>query len=110
MNKIILSNVFEQILLANWASFLDKRQLLKNVLEDARNNEYPISLQEEIPPRHIKMTLTKFSTTNNMFTIWIEFTVPKEEGVVVGSHVYNLKLNGELSLVESFGTHFCTSI
>jgi hypothetical protein len=110
MNKIILSNVFEQILLANWASFLDKRQLLKNVLEDARNNEYPISLQEEIPPRHIKMTLTKFATTNNMFTIWIEFTVPKEEGVVVGSHVYNLKLNGELNLVESFGTHFCVSI
>lgn len=107
MNKIILFDAFEQVLLANWSSFLDKTQLLKIVLEHARNNEYSTSLQDKIPPRHTKVTLTKFTPKNKKFLIWVEFTIPKEEGVVVGSHVYDLMFDGELVLTESYGKYFC---
>lgn len=108
--KMILTEKLEQLLLATWASFINKSQFLKTVLEHARNTEYPVSRQVEIPPRQIKMILTKFRPEGQTFSVWVEFTVPKDEGVVVGTHVYSLTLNGELALVETFGTYLCQSV
>lgn len=98
---------FEQLLLANWTTFLNQNLLLKKVLEDVRDSELPKTIQEDIPPVSTKVTITKFRIKDNTgFELWIEFTVPKDQGVVVGSHVYALKLDGEMILKENYGRHF----
>ncbi len=103
---MILNDRLEQLLLSNWAQFLDKLQLMKIVLEHASNNEYPLIEQEEIPPRHTKIQITKFTPNERNFAVWVEFTVPKGNGVLVGTHTFSLTLNGELTLNETYGTHF----
>jgi len=103
---MLLNDQLEKLLLANWTQFLDKLQLMRNVLEYTRNNEYQVILQEEIPPKHTKIQITKFQPTDHDFDVWIEFTVPKEDGVIVGTHTCNLNLNGELALRETYGTFF----
>ena len=106
MNKILLKNELEQLLLTNWTQILDRVQLMKTVLEHACNSEFRKIEQEEIPQRHTKIVVTKFSPNNNNFSVWIEFSVPRENGVVIGSQVYSLSLSGELTLQENFGTFF----
>ena len=103
---MILTDKLEQVLLSNWAQFFDKLQLMKVVLEHACNNEYQIIKQEEIPLRHTKIQITKFTPNEHNFIVWVEFTVPKENGVLVGTHTFSLTLNGELTLNETYGTHF----
>jgi len=106
MKRILINEKFEELLLANWASVLDTTQLMRIVLEHARSNEFPCITQEEIAPRNTKIMITRFRPEGNKFSVWAEFTVPKEEGVVIGTHTFSMTLNGELSLEESFGTFF----
>lgn len=103
---MIFNDRLESLLLANWTQFLDKNQLMKTVLEQARSNEYQTIEQEEIPPRHVKIHVTKLTPNDDGFVMWVEFTVPRENGVVVGTHTFFLRLNGELTLNETYGTCF----
>lgn len=98
---------FEQLLLANWTTFLNQNLLLKKVLENVRDSELPKTIQEDIPPVSTKITITKFGVKDKTeFELWIEFSVPKDQGVAIGSHVYTLRLDGELILKENYGRHF----
>lgn len=108
--SVILNEKLEALLLANWATIMDKTRLLKVVLEHARNTEYSTLEQAQLPPRHTKVQVTKFRPDGCKFSVWVEFTVPKGEGVVVGTHVYSLNLDGELILLETFGSHFCQKL
>jgi len=106
MNGILINEQFEQLLLANWANILDKTQLMKTVLLLARSNEFPVIRQEEIAPQNTKIMVTRFRPEGNSFSVWAEFTIPKDEGVVIGTHTFSLTLDGELTHEESFGTFF----
>jgi len=106
MSKIIIHEKLEEILLLNWANFMDRTQFLRTVLEDTRNADLPNSYQQEIPPRQIKLSVTKMEVQNNEFEIWAEFSIPLDPGVAVGTHVYSLQLSGELNLKQTFGHIF----
>lgn len=103
MQKLVLN---EKFLLANWTNLLDKVQLLRITLEYTRNIEFTKKAQEEIPKRTTQLSITKFTPTDTGFCLWIEFSTPKEDGVVTGTYICELMPNGELVLKQSFGTHF----
>ena len=107
MSVVIVSEKLEELLLVNWANFMDKTQFLRHVLEDARNASLPISSQRELPPRQIKLSVTKMEVQKcGELEVWAEFSVPSNNGVIVGTHVYSLKLTGELCLKQTYGHIF----
>lgn len=98
----------EALLLANWANLIDKTQFLKRVLSDARKFKAPVVSQEDNPPGSTtKMSITKFKPLGNAkYEVWVEFTLPRESGVLVGTHIYELSQDGEATLVETSGVSF----
>lgn len=102
--KLVVKQRLESLLTSHWADFLDKEQLLRVVLETARDADYKVIEQQNIPPRQIKLSVTKFNIEKTGFEVWIEFTVPKDNGVVVGTHVLSLDLSGKFRLNQTYGT------
>jgi hypothetical protein len=106
--RLIDPQKLEALFLANWANLIDKTQFLKRVLADARDYKAPVVSQEDAPPGSTtKMTITKFEPLGKgQYEIWVEFTLPRESGVLVGTHIYQLSLDGEATLVNTSGVCF----
>lgn len=97
-----------KVLKENQSKIFIGSQLFKQALIDARDSHYPTVVPRD-PAINLKakVILSKIDlTSNNQFEIWVEFTVPREEGTVVGTHVYNFCLDGNFSLKETYGTVF----
>lgn len=106
--KVLITERLEQLLQSKWAEFLNPQQLLRASLEYARDTEYRTLPKSEIHKVQVRISVTKFVVTEtpSEFEIWVEFSVPKDEGVIIGTHVMSLSLTGEIKLKESHGTHF----
>jgi hypothetical protein len=81
---------------------------MMRVLSDAQHAELVELHADDPPPRKTKITITKLKLIEDEFEFWVEFTVPHERGVVVGTHIYRLNLQGQLDLNETHGTLFTT--
>lgn len=100
-----------RVLKEHHSRFIDGTQLFKQALLDARNSHYQTVVPRD-PAVSIRtqVIISKIDfTIKNQFEIWVEFSVPRQEGDVVGTHVYEFDLNGILSLKESYGTIFIDS-
>ena len=106
VSNLIVNEKLEQLLQANWSQFIDQSQIMRLTMEFARDSEYNVVHQVETPPNHLRISVTKFVDNEKDFETWIEFTLPRNEGVVIGTHVCSLSLSGKLELKESYGTHF----
>lgn len=102
---MIIKNKLEKLLLAHWADVLDRQRFMAAVLEHARDSQYPV-IEQEPPRNHIQLSVTKFETIKDGFELWAEFSAPKENGVVIGTHIFSLSLSGELLLKDTYGTLF----
>lgn len=103
-DTILFREKLQQLLLTNWTSLLDASTLMRRVLLDARNAELKTVQEKDAPLPRTKVTITKFKLeSNNEFQIWAEFTIAMEHGRAVGSHIYTLNLDGELTLVQTCG-------
>lgn len=106
-NRVLDTKKLEALLQSKWSDFLDKSQLMRSVLEYARDANYPIFEQNNVPSQQIKLTITKFAIKQPLkFEVWVEFTVPKGTGVVIGTHLLSLSLDGKVELEETYGSHF----
>ena len=119
VNDVLRIDRLEHVLQLNWADFLDYSRLMRHVLEYSRDTPFKTIRQEEIPPRQVKLTITRFKVVQaekdspcagTAFEAWVEFTAPKGNGVVIGTGVYLLSLSGEMHLKEGYGTHFVPEI
>jgi hypothetical protein len=116
VNGIFKTQKLEELLQHNWGNFLDHLLLMRKVMEDVRDTSFKEIKQQNIPPRQVKFSVTKFnviekskneaSFPNYAFEFWLEFTIPKDNGVVIGTNTYLMNLQGEIQLDKSFGTHF----
>jgi hypothetical protein len=87
---------------------------MRKVMEDVRDTQFKEIKQEKIPDRQVKFSVTKFyaidslkiPSSNYALEFWIEYTIPKGTGVVIGTNIYLLSFQGDILLNESFGTHF----
>ena len=97
-----------KLLSAHWPTILDGPKIMKRALVDARDSEYRTVFQKDTSVSvKTGVTITKFEITNNgLVELWVEFAVPKSDGVIIGSHVYEGDLAGEMKLKETFGTLF----
>ena len=104
--KVLIKEKLELLLQSKWTEFLDRQQLLRLCLEYVRDTAYNTLKQEKTI--QLRISVTKFIVTESFpeFEMWVEFTIPKDNGVVIGTHVFALNLNGEINLKETHGTHF----
>lgn len=107
MANVINTTNLESVLQRRWTEFVDKMQLMRTVLEHVRDTEYR-TLNESPPTLDSKVSASFHSVPSETYELemWTEFTVPKNNGVVIGTHVFAIKSNGELELKETYGTHF----
>lgn len=106
---VIDKKQLEQLIQANWSKFVDKIALLKNVLDHARNAQYSTVITERVPVQQIKITVTKVCVIElGTMEIWIEFSVPVDGGMAIGTHIYHMMINKmcELNLYDTYGTIF----
>jgi hypothetical protein len=88
--KNVLKNAFskdkfEELLVANWTQFLDYSKLLAYVLftiQEKASNFTQVE-SEEKPFKGIRITISRFSISDNGFLIWIDFIAPFSGSQVV---------------------------
>ena len=97
----------EAILQKHWAEFIEPTQMMRLVLEHTRDTKFLKVEQEQIPKKHTQIVVTKFARIDkDMFEVWVEYTVPKGDSVIVGTVLLTLTLGGYMEINESFGTEF----
>lgn len=88
---------------------MDRTTLMLRVLQDAKDGDYKQLEKSDLTAAPTKITLTRFSKLiNNKFEVWVEFTVPTQDGMIQGSHIYHTDLDDEFSLESTCGVHFVT--
>jgi hypothetical protein len=107
MKDIIDNLKLEKLLVANWANFLDQKKLIAFTLMCVQNHEFGsvVETHKKLLP-NIKVTVSLFQLKTHGFNIWIEYSIPIEQNVAVGTVELSLCNSGELSHVQTIGTLF----
>jgi hypothetical protein len=106
--NVVVKEKLEQLLLAHWTSFVDRITLMRRVLEDARDGDYKVLEAKEPLQPQTKITLTRFAKISKSdFEVWVEFTVPREDSIVQGTHVYHTDFE-DFKLAQTYGVWFVT--
>ena len=103
MENVIKTEKLEQMLIKFWAEFLDYRKVITFVTMSVRDNEFPIFEEDSLPQKNVEISISRFALKNDGFLLWLDFTVPKETGFVVGTCEATLKNSGELILNQILG-------
>lgn len=105
-SRILRKDALEQLLLINWTHLLDASALMRRVLLDTRNAELKVVKKDDDQKllRHTMVTITKFILCRKgLFEIWVDFSIPVDDGTAMGVHSYSIDSSGELRLIESHG-------
>lgn len=107
------SNLFDTeklglLLKSRWTDFIDARRLMLGVMERIRDTPLPEIQQDEIPKVQTSFTITDVSVNpyEERIEFVLEYSVPREKGVVVGTDVYALRLSGEVKEIDHAATLF----
>ena len=104
MTEIINSKKLEELLIANWTSFINYSKLMAHILEIVRDTELAVMEQSTIPKIGIQISISRFELIHNGFLIWVEFKVPKEENkIAIGTSELKLSYSGGLSHIKTIG-------
>jgi hypothetical protein len=109
----IRQDILSRVLQQTHASFMDSTAIFKRALVDARDSHYSTVVQKESGvPNRTQVSVSKFEVgSNNLITIWVEFSISRSDGVLVGTHVYEFGIGGEdVFLKETYGTIFVFEI
>lgn len=102
----------EELLQSRWAEILNCNTVLRIISQQVKDIKFKIINQDNIPPKQSKITVSffkfcKFPDSDiEYFEICFEFTVPKDKGIVIGTVIYDLYLNGNFIFKKIYGTHF----
>ena len=106
MNDIINKNKLEDLLTAKWASFLDFRKVIAFVIAEVRDyKDFSIYEEENLPEKGVEIKVTRFSLRSNGFLMWIDFTVPREKGFIIGTCEAFLTNTGVLTSKQIVGNY-----
>ncbi len=105
---ILIKEKLELLLQSKWTEFLSKPHLMCMCLEIVRDTAYKTLKQDEKIQLRISVTNFMITESPSEFEVWAEFSIPKDNGVVIGTHIFSLSLNGVIKLKETHGTHFLT--
>lgn len=105
--EIIKIKNLEQLLRTNWASFIDKSQLLANILIAIRDANLP-QKQLKTPPerRGIQLTVSRIELQKDGFLVWLEFSIPQEHNITIGTLEAILGFDGTFIQKDIIGNNY----
>lgn len=106
MDNLIIKDRFEELLIKNWTYFIDHKKIMAMVMEHARDSEFPIIDTNEIKTKGTQIKLSRFQPTGTGFTIWVEFSIPKDNALAVGTSEIHLSNLGVAERTQTLGTVF----
>lgn len=107
MEKILKEDKLEELLVANWAAVLDTSRLMAFCLKNVRDTA--LTVIPETRKIQTSITLSRFQTTPQGFILWVEFSVPNEEKIAVGTTELILSFDGQLTHVQTLGNLYSPS-
>lgn len=108
MDNVLNSERMEQLLVAKWAEVLDARKVIAFTLACVRDHLSDLNEDrvDELPKSRVQVSVSRFQPANDHFLIWVEFSVPLDGRVAVGTHELRLALGGKLDHVRTVGNLF----
>ena len=103
MEKIINKQKLEELLTAHWADILDVRKLIAYIMLNVRDEKLKTFVEDILPDKGVEITITKFAIQDEGFFLWIDFTIPKENGFAIGTCETHLSNSGVLTTTEIVG-------
>lgn len=105
--NIILKDKFEQLLIKNWATFIDYKRLIAYLLECARDTDFPVIQQKNLQVKGTQLKISRFQPEENGFIVWVEFSIlVSNTEVIVGTTELFLATSGEASVKQTVGNRF----
>jgi hypothetical protein len=110
--SVLLKDNLEHLLRCHWAEFLDSPKIISDLRRYVLDTSFVEVRQESLPPKRVLLNLSdlKLRENDHEFDLTFEFTVPKKQGVVIGTVIYQMGWNGNLNLVKFYGTHLLPKI
>lgn len=118
VNNNLIFDHLENIFQKHWAEIINNNLLIKRVMCDVNSNTFQQINQPENFVKKTSITVTKcnanrtgfcskdVNSLSNSLELWIEFSIPKDKGTVIGTGIYTVGLNGDFNLTSIFGSHF----
>jgi len=104
MQNVIDKDKLERLLTSKWAEFLDFKKIMAFVMVNVRDHdEFPVYEEETLPQKGVEITVTRFTLLDNGFLLWLDFTVPKDNGFAIGTLETHLNFEGDLIPVRIVG-------
>ena len=106
--KVLNKAKLEELLVANWTKFMDTKAMMAFVLGCVRDNieKNFCVMPGSASNKGVQITVSRFHIAQDGFTIWIDFHVPQEEGVAVGTSELHLSPTGTLTHIRTLGNLF----
>jgi hypothetical protein len=97
----------EKVLLVNWTKFIDPKKIMSLILLIVRDSNLPC-IKDKSNKKSIQITLSQFRPAKNgNYTIWVDFIIPKKEGIAIGTCELILNLyDKEINHVQTIGSIF----
>lgn len=99
----------EELLVRNWTKFLDTKKIMVRTLQDVNTSTDKFNYcenEKQITNTTTQISISRFYLAESGFTIWIEFIIPNNKYISVGTIEYILYHNGSIELKQIIGTKF----
>jgi hypothetical protein len=108
MENLVNIDEFEKLLISHWTKFINPQKLIALVLTHVRDtNLIRNNTSPPIQKKAIQVTLTQFRATLDGFIIWVDFVIPKEKGLAIGTCELRMcPITGELRHLQTLGNIF----
>lgn len=108
MKNIVNLDDFEKLLIVNWTKFIDTNRFITFILSNINSKTFTKSDQKISSKKNFQTTVSQFKLTSaHCFNVWVDFILPKKEGVVIGTCEIELNfLNNEIKHLQTTGNLF----
>ncbi len=106
MESVLKPNKLEELLIANWTNFIESNKLMAFVLSCVRENvrsNFSVIAQSVGTKKGVQITISRFQLTKDGFILWIDFNVPYESNIAVGTSEMLLSHTGTLNHIRTVG-------
>ena len=100
----------EEILVAHWAGFINPTKLMAWTMQQVRANldtNFIVVSDADFSNRGTQITVSRCNPQSSSFLLWIDFTIPYDGNVAVGTVATNLTFDGHLTVENISGNLYC---
>ncbi len=108
MDNIINNRKLEKILIKYWTEIIDARKMIVFTLKYVRDNKEKLNIVEEpdLPQKSVQVLISRFHIIPSGFQIWVDYTIPSDDEIAVGTLECNLSNSGNLRVANMIGNRF----